>query len=109
MNFINLYSLTNNLTELARMVARRFPNPSVYPALGNNDSYCGDYQIEPSGRFLRATAKIWKGFLKNKSNSASFVRIHTRLSRPAIDLIAHRAEQHLLLDQLQERVRRSDV
>jgi sphingomyelin phosphodiesterase acid-like 3 len=56
------------------VMARRFPKTPVYPALGNNDSYCGDYQVEPAGRFLRATAQTWKGLLNSKSNARVFLR-----------------------------------
>lgn len=56
------------------MIARRFPKTPVYPALGNNDSYCGDYQVEPAGQFLRATAQTWKRLLNNKSNAGVFLR-----------------------------------
>ncbi len=56
------------------MIARRFPQTPVYPALGNNDSYCGDYEVEPGGEFLRATAQTWRGLFKNSANANSFMR-----------------------------------
>jgi hypothetical protein len=56
------------------MIVRRFPSTPVYPALGNNDSYCGDYQIEPNGQFLHTTARTWRSFFKTKANAASFAR-----------------------------------
>jgi sphingomyelin phosphodiesterase acid-like 3 len=77
------------------MIATRFPNTSVYPALGNNDSYCGDYQLEPSGQFLRATVKTWKSLLKNRSNSGSFVR--TFPTRGSYSIIAPNNRAHRLI------------
>ena len=56
------------------MIARRFPNTPVFPALGNNDSYCGDYQVEPGGKFLRATAQTWRALFHSRSNAGSFLR-----------------------------------
>jgi len=56
------------------MIARRFPKTPVYPALGNNDSYCGDYRVEPGGEFLRATARTWRGLLNSASNARVFLR-----------------------------------
>ncbi len=35
-----------------------FPGVPVYAALGNNDSDCGDYQIDASSEFLAATGKV---------------------------------------------------
>ena len=39
------------------------PNTPVYTALGNNDSSCGDYQLDPDSSFLSAEARAFtKGF-----------------------------------------------
>lgn len=35
----------------------------IVPALGNNDDFCGDYQVEPAGPFLAAVRKIWRPLL----------------------------------------------
>ncbi|MCP4382781.1 MAG: hypothetical protein GY798_15405 [Hyphomicrobiales bacterium] len=32
-----------------------FPSAPIFPALGNTDSACGDYQVEPEGAYLTAT------------------------------------------------------
>lgn len=31
----------------------------VFPAIGNNDTYCGDYALTPRGPFLAHTAELW--------------------------------------------------
>ncbi|KIG15383.1 Acid sphingomyelinase-like phosphodiesterase 3b precursor [Enhygromyxa salina] len=36
-----------------------FPGIPIIPALGNNDSYCGDYLLEPGGTFLQMLAWLW--------------------------------------------------
>ena len=77
------------------MIARRFPNTSAFPALGNNDSYCGDYQIEPSGQFLHATVKTWKSLFKERSNARSFVR--TFPTRGSYSIIAPYNRSHRLI------------
>jgi hypothetical protein len=66
--------IDKTIAFVSGMIVRRFPDTPVYPALGNNDSYCGDYQIEPNGQFLHHTARTWKSFFKTKANSASFLR-----------------------------------
>ncbi|MFL6231774.1 MAG: metallophosphoesterase, partial [Thermoanaerobaculia bacterium] len=40
-----------------------FPGIPVLPALGNNDSACGDYVMQPGGPFLAALAAIWRPLL----------------------------------------------
>ena len=56
------------------MIEKQFPRTPIYPALGNNDSDCGDYAIEPGGEFLRTTAGVWRRLLRNPSNVTSFMR-----------------------------------
>lgn len=36
-----------------------FPGVPIYFALGNNDSACGDYQLDPNSPFLRQTAETF--------------------------------------------------
>jgi sphingomyelin phosphodiesterase acid-like 3 len=43
--------ITGKLTET-------FPNTPIYYALGNNDTDCGDYDLDPRGEFLRHMAEI---------------------------------------------------
>ena len=43
---------------LANAFWRRFPNVRILPTLGNDDSYCGDYRIEPKGPFLAMFADV---------------------------------------------------
>ncbi len=50
---------------IALQLHRRFPETPVYVSLGNNDSGCGDYQLDESDRLLAATenavARGWVG------------------------------------------------
>jgi sphingomyelin phosphodiesterase acid-like 3 len=56
------------------MIEKRFPGTPVYPSLGNNDSDCGDYWLEPGGAFLKTTGATWKTLLNNKANVDSFMQ-----------------------------------
>jgi sphingomyelin phosphodiesterase acid-like 3 len=80
---------------VALMIAQRFPSTPVYPALGNNDSDCGDYQVEPGGEFLRATAQSWAGLLHNKSNARMLQS--TFPASGAYTVIAPRNRRHRLI------------
>ena len=43
-----------------------FPHALIYPAIGNNDSYCGDYNGAPGSPFLAHLAAAWSwGFGAN--------------------------------------------
>lgn len=44
---------------LAGEFRRRFDGIAVLPTLGNDDSYCGDYMVEPDGPFLAMFAEAW--------------------------------------------------
>lgn len=45
-----------SLEFVIQQLRSQFPGVPVYSALGNNDSGCGDYQIDPGGAFLDAIA-----------------------------------------------------
>lgn len=51
-----------------------FPKIDVYPVVGNNDSYGGDYQITPNGPFFQDTANTWVQLIKDKENRENFTR-----------------------------------
>jgi hypothetical protein len=50
-----------------------FPNTRIFPALGNNDSDCGDYEITPSGAFLSHWKSVWAGAVGTPSSFAKDV------------------------------------
>ncbi len=49
----------NSLKFVAGQIARHFPGIPLYPTLGNEDSFCGDYELTPGGLFLRDFAEIF--------------------------------------------------
>jgi len=67
----------------------RFPGIAILPTLGNDDSYCGDYMIDPEGPFLRMFAEAWapligpdrdrEAFRKTFSRGGYFTISHGRL------------------------------
>ena len=66
--------INKTIAFVALMLKESFPNIPIYPVVGNNDSYCGDYQIQPAGKFLQATTEYWKGFFKNQGNTTAFLQ-----------------------------------
>lgn len=50
------------LTNLALQV---FPNKNIYPVVGNNDSYRGDYYIQAKGLFYSDLVNDWRRLIKN--------------------------------------------
>lgn len=58
---------------LARMFDSRFPSVPVLPTLGNNDSDCGDYGVEPGGGFLKMFAGVWAPLITRGGAPASFL------------------------------------
>jgi sphingomyelin phosphodiesterase acid-like 3 len=56
------------MTFLSGEFHKTLPAIDVYPALGNNDSYTGDYSVLPGGSFLRDTADSWSGLILNEEN-----------------------------------------
>lgn len=48
---------------LALQLESAFPKTPILPALGNNDSDCGDYGVRPGGAYLADTAAIVVGMI----------------------------------------------
>ena len=63
-------------TKVVRFLAaefhRRYPRSPILPALGNEDSYCGDYRITPDGPFLSMFAEAWRPLLGPNSDDGTF-------------------------------------
>lgn len=53
-------------------IADAFRGIDVYPVVGNNDSYTGDYSSIVAGPFFQNTAQQWSRFIKTASNKADF-------------------------------------
>ncbi len=49
-----------------------FPGVTLFPVLGNNDSYCGDYQAETSGRFFNQVSELWYPLVRKVVSRAAF-------------------------------------
>ncbi|MFZ2022532.1 MAG: metallophosphoesterase [Terracidiphilus sp.] len=48
---------------------KALPGVPVYAALGNNDSDCGDYQLDPNSAFLESTGKLMAADLPDAEKS----------------------------------------
>lgn len=55
----------NTISFVFMMIDEYFPGVPVLPVLGNNDDYCGDYNIEPNGPFLSFFVGKCKPMLRN--------------------------------------------
>lgn len=68
-------------------VARRFPDIPMYLALGNNDSFEGDFQIAPNSPYLSVTAPLVARFaLKNDTARGLFLDTYSQYGCYAVPL-----------------------
>lgn len=56
------------------MITQTFPHATIYPVLGNNDSDCDDYAIQPAGTFLGRTALTWAPLPQNSPSAKAFIQ-----------------------------------
>jgi hypothetical protein len=66
------------MKALAKKFDAAFPRAQFVIALGNNDSDCGDYSVEPGGAFLRAVAEAWAPMVNRNQASPDFVNTFAR-------------------------------
>ncbi|MBV9034771.1 MAG: metallophosphoesterase [Acidobacteriaceae bacterium] len=57
---------TRFITSQLKQIA---PSQPVFITLGNNDSDCGDYSLQPDGEFLRGTLPVMADLLKTPASS----------------------------------------
>lgn len=65
------------LEYIVGSLAKTFPNAPLFPTLGNNDAFCGDYEIRTPGTFLTRSAPIWLKQLKGYVDEAEFNQTYT--------------------------------
>lgn len=75
-----------------------FPDIDVYPVVGNNDSYTGNYQLIPSGQFFQETAKTWSPLIKNKENHDNFKREFPIAGYYHVSLPTNKHQQIIILN-----------
>ena len=63
---------TKAIRFLALEFRRRYPATAVLPTLGNDDSYCGDYMIQPDGPFLKMFAQVWAPLIGPEGDAETF-------------------------------------
>lgn len=77
---------------------KRFPRTPILATLGNDDSYCGDYWIQPGGSFLKAFAETWRPRLGDPATQASFDETFPRLGAYRADLPGFAQDRLLVLN-----------
>lgn len=59
---------------LATQMQTALPNVSIYPVVGNNDSYNGDYYNEINGAFYQDLRSAWLPFFKEQRSKEWFLQ-----------------------------------
>jgi len=62
------------------------PRTNIYPAVGNHDSYKGNYIVAPNGKFFRETNNTWSSFIKTNKQKQEFLKQFKYNGYYAIDL-----------------------
>lgn len=68
--------ITKVYTFMASQLKQTFLNTPIYPVVGNNDSFNGDYYSNPKGPFYKmlTAKKQWGQFFSNPKNKRNFQR-----------------------------------
>jgi sphingomyelin phosphodiesterase acid-like 3 len=64
--------ITKTIQFIALEIQQNFPGIPVYPVIGNNDEFCGDYMSQPNDPFLSMFANTWKPFLDSTKGENTF-------------------------------------
>jgi hypothetical protein len=66
--------ITKTIQFIAIELGKHLPGVPIYPVLGNNDDFCGDYLIQPNDPFLPVFAKAWAPYLDSTSGTNTFLQ-----------------------------------
>lgn len=86
------------LTLVAGEFRQRFPNTPVLATLGNDDSFCEDYWIQPNGEFLSTFADVWQPLLGTTIEPTAFRKSFTGLGAYCADLPGLSGDRLLVLN-----------
>lgn len=75
-----------------------FPHMDVYAVVGNNDSYQGDYAIDPSGPFFKDTALSWANFVDDPANRQALTTTFPRAGYYAVTVPNNRNLKIIILN-----------
>ena len=79
-------------------IRKQFPGVPVLATLGNDDSFCGDYWIQPDGMFLHRFADLWKPMLGDTINADAFGPSFRSLGAYRADLPGMASDRLLVLN-----------
>lgn len=79
------YSGTNNIDSLhafiektmrfiTAMIVKHYPSTTIFPAIGNDDAFCGNYMVDPDGAFLKMVSEAWTPLVNKNVKNTSFQR-----------------------------------
>lgn len=68
---LNLF-IEKTIRFIASMITKHYPETFIYPVLGNDDSYCGNYMVGPESEFLKMFSDTWEPMVNRNSENISF-------------------------------------
>ncbi|MEW4486915.1 metallophosphoesterase [Thalassoglobus sp. JC818] len=86
------------LRLIANEFQEAFPKTPVFATLGNDDSFCQDYWIQPGGQFLTVFADIWQPLLLETVDKTTFRETFHRWGAYAVDLPSLKSERLIVLN-----------
>ncbi|EKD54856.1 MAG: putative acid sphingomyelinase-like protein phosphodiesterase transmembrane protein [uncultured bacterium] len=86
------------LQFMTSKINQAFPETDIYAAVGNNDSYTGDYSSVPDGSFFQDTARTWSILIHNTDNRENFIHDFPEGGYYAVSLPHHKNQRILVLN-----------
>jgi sphingomyelin phosphodiesterase acid-like 3 len=86
------------LQFLTAEIRQAIPNGDVYPVVGNNDTYTGDYSVVPDGAFLHDTAAIWSQLMQDHDNQRNMRNTFAKGGYYAVDAAGNKNQRILVLN-----------
>lgn len=64
--------IAKTIKFITQQITNFFPTTTIFPMVGNDDAYCGNYMIDPGGPFLKMLGDVWEPMVNIKGNNLNF-------------------------------------
>lgn len=73
-NTDSIYSFkAKTIKFITSYILKYYPHTLIFPSIGNNDDFCGNYKITPEGDFLKLISELWEPLVNTAgSNNENF-------------------------------------
>lgn len=64
--------ISKTIKFITAYITKHYPGELIFPTVGNDDAFCGNYMIEPGGDFLKMLGETWEPWVNSDNINENF-------------------------------------